>query len=190
MLDAEFVAAFRAGKLTAEQADLFAQRDPLEIRFLLMHLGLAMVPPAVGGAHMPSGSIPRIPGQKWTPTKKANKHGAKSGHPGASRPVPERIDRHAGHRLPACPCCQGQLTRTERKRTRLVEDIPESLKSEVTEHTIHRDLCPKCKIDLCAAPATRKYLFFPMISHISTRRNSLREPLRGCFCKCFVERNL
>ena len=39
----------------------------------------------------------------------------------------------------------GTTRPTERKRTRLVEDIPESLFSEVTEHTIHRDWCPKCK---------------------------------------------
>ena len=145
VLDAEFVAAFRAGRLTAEQADLFAQRDPLEIRFLLMQLSLAMVAPTVSGAHTPSGSIPPHARPEAEPHKKAKKRGAKPGHPGASRPVPERIDCHVEHRLPVCPCCQGQLTRTERKRTRLVEDIPEGLKSEVTEHTIHRDWCPKCK---------------------------------------------
>lgn len=51
MLNAEFVAAFRTGKLTSEQADLFVQRDPLEIRFLLMQLSLAMVAPTVSRSH-------------------------------------------------------------------------------------------------------------------------------------------
>jgi transposase len=68
-----------------------------------------------------------------------------TGHPGAARPRPERIDRHETHQLPACPTCGGTLTRTGRTRTRLVEDVPENLKPEVTQHTIHRDWCPCCK---------------------------------------------
>ena len=63
-----------------------------------------------------------------------------NGHPGTARPRPQQIDRHESHQLPACG---GKLIRT--KRTRLVEDIPENLKPEVTEHTIHRDWCPCCK---------------------------------------------
>jgi transposase len=35
--------------------------------------------------------------------------------------------------------------RDRRTRTRLIEDLPENLPSVVTEHTIHRDYCPKCK---------------------------------------------
>jgi len=37
------------------------------------------------------------------------------------------------------------LQRCERKRTRTVEDIPEETEPVVTEHTIWRDYCPKCK---------------------------------------------
>ncbi len=65
--------------------------------------------------------------------------------PGTARPRPQHIDRHEAHQLPACPTCGGKLTRTGRTRTRLVEDIPENVKPEVTEHTIHRDRCPCCK---------------------------------------------
>jgi hypothetical protein len=37
------------------------------------------------------------------------------------------------------------MTAKKRPRTRLIEDLPENLQSVVTEHTIHRDYCPKCK---------------------------------------------
>ena len=47
--------------------------------------------------------------------------------------------------MPACPDCGGDLVRTGRTRTRVVEDLPEDLKAETTEHTIHRDWCPRCK---------------------------------------------
>ena len=73
------------------------------------------------------------------------KRGAKHGHPGTSRPRPDIIDHHQEHALPACPHCGGSLKRTGRTRTRIVEDIPEDLTPEVTEHTIHRDWCPCCK---------------------------------------------
>ena len=73
------------------------------------------------------------------------KPGAKKGHPPARRKAPERIDRYEDHRLEACPDCGGPLHRCTRTRTRTVEDILEDLRTEVTEHTIHRDYCPACK---------------------------------------------
>jgi len=36
-------------------------------------------------------------------------------------------------------------TDCKRTRTRTVEDILKDLKTEVTEHTLHRDYCPSCK---------------------------------------------
>ncbi|MCP4991312.1 MAG: IS66 family transposase [Colwellia sp.] len=71
--------------------------------------------------------------------------GARDGHSGHRRPTPTRIDARQEHRLKACPCCGGALQRCQRTRTRLVEDLPENLRSVVTEHTIHRDYCPSCK---------------------------------------------
>ena len=47
--------------------------------------------------------------------------------------------------MKVCPCCSGPLQRCRRTRTRLIEDLPENLRSVVTEHTIHRDYCPACK---------------------------------------------
>ncbi len=77
--------------------------------------------------------------------RRRKRPGARDGHPGHRRPTPTRIDRRQTHRLKVCPCCGGPLQRCRRTRTRLVEDLPEDLHSVVTEHTIHRDYCSKCK---------------------------------------------
>jgi len=77
--------------------------------------------------------------------KSKRKPGAKNGHAPARRKPPERIDRREDHRLEACPGCGGPLQRCNRTRTRTIEDILEDLRTEVVEHTIHRDYCPACK---------------------------------------------
>jgi len=77
--------------------------------------------------------------------KRRKRPGAKKGHPGHRRGKPKKIDDHRTHRLKRCPCCGGPLQRCERKRTRTIEDIPEQIQPVVTEHTIYRDYCPKCK---------------------------------------------
>ena len=91
----------------------------------------------------PSGMVP-IYTKPNTP-KRRKKPGAKKGHPGHRRKTPERIDERETHRLKRCPCCGGPLQRCQHKRTRIIEDIPEEIEPVVTEHTIHRDYCPKCK---------------------------------------------
>lgn len=145
-LDATFLVAFRTGKLTKEQAEEFARRDPHEIAFLLLQLsmqvsGVASTP----GANTPSGAIPPYAKPNSKPSTTHGKRGAKPGHEGATRPKPPTPDRQVEHTLPQCPCCQGPLKRTGRVRRRLIEDIPANLKAEVTEHTIHRDWCPRCR---------------------------------------------
>jgi len=77
--------------------------------------------------------------------RRRKKPGARKGHPGHRREKPERIDQRKMHRLKRCPCCSGPLQRCERKRTRVIEDIPIEIEPVVTEHTIWRDYCPKCK---------------------------------------------
>jgi transposase len=144
ILDPTFVAAFRAGTLTAGQAEAVLPRDRAATIFFLLQLSLTLGTPAhAGGAHTPSGTVP--PYAKPPAPTRRKKRGAVTGHPGAARPRPELIDHHESHQLPACPDCGGSLTRTGRTRTRLVEDIPDDLKPEVTEHTIHRDWCACCK---------------------------------------------
>jgi transposase len=119
-------------------------RDRAAAIFFLLRLSTALGSPApAGGAHTPPGTIPPYAKPSATPRRK--KRGAVTGHPGTARPRPEHIDRHRLHQLPACPDCGGELTRTGRTRTRLVEDIPDDRRPEVTEHTIHRDWCPQCQ---------------------------------------------
>ena len=91
----------------------------------------------------PSGMVP-IYTKPNTP-KRRQKPGAKQGHPGRRRKAPARIDAQQTHRLARCPGCGGPLQRCARKRTRIIEDIPEQIPPVVTEHTIFRDYCPKCK---------------------------------------------
>jgi transposase len=143
VLDADFLQAFRAGTLSEDQADFFLNRDPLEARWLLLQLSLAIAGTATPGPHTPSGSLP--PYAKPTTQARSQRVGGQPGHDGHSRPAPERIDKFETHQLPACPDCGGQLHRTGRQRKRVIEEVPDDLHSEVTEHTLHRDWCPHCK---------------------------------------------
>ena len=92
---------------------------------------------------MPSGQRP-IYTKPPTPKRKG-KPGAKKGHKGSRRSKPQRIDRTEEHRQDRCPGCGGQLQRCNRTRTRTIEDILDDLRTEVVEHTIHRDYCPSCR---------------------------------------------
>lgn len=84
--------------------------------------------------------------QKPARTKRrGRKPGAKPGHAGARRKAPAKIDARVEHRLQVCPCCGGPVQRCKRTRKRIVEDIPQGITPIVTEHTLHRDYCPKCK---------------------------------------------
>ena len=91
----------------------------------------------------PSAMIPPFLKPKTNGRRK--RPGREIGHPGSRRPTPEVIDNHVNHRLETCPDCHGALTRTNQTRTRLTEDIPEAIKPIVTQHTIHRDWCPRCR---------------------------------------------
>jgi transposase len=145
-LDPAFVAAFRAGTLTQTQVEAALPRDRVAVIFLLLHLSTTLADRAdspASTAHQPSGSLPPYTKPPAPPRRKTR--GAQDGHPGTARPRPEQIDHRQTHRLPACPHCGRHLTRTGRTRTRIVEDIPDDLTPEVTEHTIHRDWCPGCK---------------------------------------------
>jgi hypothetical protein len=102
---------------------------------------LSSVPPI--SPSTPSGQVPVY--HKPTRSKRKGKPGAKKGHKGTRRSTPERIDRRQTHRLPQCPDCGGRLQRCRRTRTRIIEDIPEEIEPVTTEHTLHRDFCPKCK---------------------------------------------
>jgi len=138
-----------AGLLSEEQArDIFALGEEAVV-FVLLEMAKQLAEQRVKTAaesHQtpatPSGMKP--PYQKPPPKSRKRRPGAKRGHPGSRRKTPEKIDHHRKHRAKCCPDCGGRLKRCQQTRTRYTEDIPE-IEPEVTEHTIHRDWCPKCK---------------------------------------------
>ncbi len=101
-----------------------------------------LVTPATPSGMIPVYTKPNLPPPRG---RRRKRPGARDGHPGHRRPRPTRIDQRQPHRLKVCPCCGGPLQRCKRTRTRLIEDLPENLQSVVTEHTLHRDYCPKCE---------------------------------------------
>lgn len=140
--------ALREGVLSEEQAAAIYAQGREAVIFALLELTkqLAEAREAAGrsvGPTTPSGMIPVY--EKASAQGSRKRPGAKPGHPGARRRVPERIDRRVTHRLACCPRCGARLRRTGRTRTRWTEDIPDHPTSLVTEHTIHRDWCPCCR---------------------------------------------
>jgi transposase len=139
-----------AGQLTEEQAKQLAGCAPEIVAFVLLAAAnrIAELTGQPGGVPMPDPSTPS--GQqpiytKPNTTSKRRRPGAKPGHEGARRAKPQEIDHHQTHRLPCCPDCGGSLKRCRQTRRRVIEDIPEAIRTEATEHTIHRDWCPCCK---------------------------------------------
>jgi transposase len=137
------------GALTEAQARRLANENPEVLTLVLLAASKRIAElqrPPEGeqpSPSTPSGMVPIY--SKPNTARRRKKPGAKKGHPGRRRKTPARIDQQETHRLKRCPCCGGRLQRCERKRTRMIEDIPEEIEPVVTEHTIHRDYCPKCK---------------------------------------------
>jgi hypothetical protein len=92
-------------------------------------------------ATTPSGMTPVYLKQ---PHKRRKPPGRAKGHPGAGRRRPVRIDRHEDHTLDRCPDCHAPLGEPVDAYRRVIEDLPPVLPL-VTEHTIHRYWCPRCR---------------------------------------------
>ncbi len=124
---------------------MLANAGPEAVRLALLaaNARIAELQSPATSPSTPSGMIPVY--EKPPARRRKKKPGAKAGHAGSRRKTPVKIDEHEEHRLDACPCCGGKLQRCKRKRTRIIEDIPEEITPVVTEHTIHRDYCPTCK---------------------------------------------
>ncbi len=143
------VAAAVRGELTDAQALRLCKEEPEIVALALLAAGqcIAELQSKARGQtpspSTPSGMVPVHAKPNASPGRK--KPGARKGHPGTRRKKPPRIDQRKTHRLKRCSCCGGPLQRCDRKRTRLIEDILEDIRPVVTEHTIHRDYCPKCK---------------------------------------------
>lgn len=139
----------RGVPLTEEQAREIFARGEEAVVFVLLELSKRLAEQQAKTAaesHQtpgtPSGMKPLY--QKPPSKSRKKRPGAKPGHRGARRKLPERIHRQEEHRADHCPDCGGRLQRCQETRTRYIEDIPE-IEPQVTEHTIHRDWCPKCK---------------------------------------------
>jgi transposase len=128
-----------------ETANLLYDQGREVVIFVLMQLAaLALKTQDISGTHPSTPSAAVAPYQKEPGKKRKKKPGAKPGHKGSRRPPPV-VNRHETHRAECCPDCGGELKRRKSTRKRISEDIPKDITPEVTEHTIHRDYCPKCK---------------------------------------------
>lgn len=135
-------------QLTAEQAHAIYEQGEEAVVFALLELARRWAQAngrnaSVSSPATPSGMTPIH--QKPAVKKRGKKPGRKAGHPGSRREPPEKIDQWVSHRAKCCPECAGRLCKCAETRVRYVEDIPADLKPVVTEHTIHRDWCPRCK---------------------------------------------
>ncbi len=144
------VAAALEGSLTDRQAEELARldRNLIKLVFLATARRIAELRGnlALAGTDHPSTPSGQKPPYTKPPApRRKGKPGARPGHAGSRRPAPDRIDRRQEHRLDVCPDCGGELQRCKHTRTRTVEDILADLKTEVAQHTIHRDYCPACK---------------------------------------------
>lgn len=135
--------------LSAEQAREIYRRGEEAVVFALLQLAKQLADSQRGGTpntvspSTPSGMRPVY--TKPPSTSRKKRPGRKNGHPGARRAQPDRVEQWRDHRLKSCPQCQGELNRCQQTRTRYTEDIPEGIHPVVTEHTLHRDWCPRCK---------------------------------------------
>jgi transposase len=142
------LAVLHQGALTEAQArDLFRQGEEAVV-FALLALSkqLAEAQDKSGPSATCSTPSGMIAVYEKPPAKRRGKKrpGAQAGHPGSRRTAPERIDWRVEHRAVGCPDCGSRLQRCAETRLRYTEDIPE-VRPETTEHTIHRDWCPKCR---------------------------------------------
>jgi transposase len=148
------VEAALQGRLTEAQAEQLAKHlagsEPALVKFVLLavvgriaELSAELEASRTPDPSTPSGQVPIY--TKPNISKRGRRPGAKPGHEGTRRTRPQEIRRREEHRLERCPVCGGELQRCGQTRRRIIEDIPEDIRVEATEHTIHRDWCPRCK---------------------------------------------
>lgn len=132
----------KTGPLSQAQAEAIYARGKEAVIWAIMELSLHGA-----GAHTPSPSTPSgmVPVYTKPPrSKRKKKPGRKRGHAGARRGAPEHIDREVTHPLENCPHCGTRLGTPCAHRTRIIEDITETVPPEATEHTIPRAWCSAC----------------------------------------------
>jgi len=82
---------------------------------------------------------------KANKTETPNPAGAKNGHTGYSRHIPERIDYIKALNPTKCPHCKTKLGQTQEIRKRYVTDIALVSKIKNIQYNIHRKYCTTCK---------------------------------------------
>jgi transposase len=135
-------------QLTTEEAAAIYAQGPEAVIFALLEYARRLGEAegrraAVSSPATPSGMQPVY--LKPPANSRRKRPGRKAGHAGVRRAPPERIDQRKEHRAACCPDCGGALKRSSQTRVRYTEDIPAGITPIVTEHTIHRDWCPRCQ---------------------------------------------
>lgn len=88
-------------------------------------------------------------------TSSKKKLGGQSGHKGAGRKLPQKVDEVKRAFFRHCPNCGNQLKRTDSFDTHTVEDIPqlEKLQIKATQYQMERQWCGNCGREVVATPA-------------------------------------
>jgi transposase-like protein len=77
--------------------------------------------------------------------KRQKKPGAKPGHKGYSRPLPDHVNEEVDLSLRVCPDCGSELSETQQIYPHYVEDIMPPQQSYVKKYNIHKKYCTECK---------------------------------------------
>ena len=140
--------------MTQEQAETLYARGKETAVFVMMVLAKKLAvetatstdAPATPSSAKPPYEKENKQADKQGQKKSGKKPGAKPGHSGKHRENPERIDRHEQLRAKACPDCGNKrLRRRQKKRKRIIVDLPEGFQAETVEFTIFADYCTRCK---------------------------------------------
>lgn len=132
--------------LTADEAQAIYEQGPEAVVFALLQMAKLLAEQRRLPTDSPSTPSAMKPVYtKETTPRRRKKPGRKKGHKGSRRPLPPVIHRQVVLHLERCPTCQTQVTPGTQTRTRIVEDIPESIDPVVTQYTIQRGWCPQCQ---------------------------------------------
>lgn len=139
------------GTMTQQKAEeIYALGKEAVIFALLTQYALLMKANNENAQGQPSPSTPSASTPTYLkPTAKKRKHkpGRPEGHKGEHRNVPQP-DKTVPLQLERCPECGGPLSECRAKSTRrqrIVEDIPEGIKTETTQYEMPTYWCPHCQ---------------------------------------------
>ena len=112
--------ALQRAVLSEDQAEAVFEQDRDAVVFALLELSkrLAEARSSQAVLSTPSGMISFY--EKSLAKSLKKRPGAKKGHSGSRRVVPDRIDRRKTHRRPCCPDSGGRLNRTGDTRPRYI----------------------------------------------------------------------